>query len=697
MLIKRFLILCAGLAVASGGIGCGVQARPLLVVALDGADWKIVRRLVQEGSLPTLGAFFKDGAAGRLEAEKPYAARMLWATALTGAEPENHRVYDDAHDYFLEPPLPKEPLSSRVPYFWERLPRGVRFAVVGYEDASAASRAANPGAARYAVKKLFHWDSLPLMPDLDEPPLAAVFGYERFPSEECEAATAEALQVTEAVFEEAGRLLAEGSWDGALVFLPGLDTVSHHFMHYDSPRMPHIGHLEHRLYYDGVLKFLQFVDGRLEKLLSHATASWNVAVVSAYGFCHGFERPYVSTEHAQLGSVEAWHSADGFFLLKGPDVRKVELKGAWVYDVAPTLLAFFGRRPEGPGRVLDEILKFPAAPLRRIKPAHPRLGPALSQGSTAVRARHLLETRRYALAESLLRPLAESEEESVWAFLMGRSAHRTGRLEEAGDWLELASGLWPEELSSIIELSRVREKQGQADEALELLGGLVQIYPEPDVYNAMADLYYNSFFCGQAEIYYRSATQIHIGQVLPYMRMAECLSRDGYLDEALNLLLESPLLYRAGFAYLAAGEAYLFHGKYDQALQAAADALKHDPDLWRAHLVRARALWAQGKKEDAEAAFEEAMSMAPRRPEPLYQKALLLHAARESQEAFRHMIDIAERFPEFVPALVKAGVWAAEKNKRSLARDMLQAALVLEPRNMEARYTFDAHFSKKNS
>jgi hypothetical protein len=61
------------------------------------------------------------------------------------------------------------------------------------------------------------------------------------------------------------------------------------------------------------------------------------------------------------------------------------------------------------------------------------------------------------------------------------------------------------------------------------------------------------------------------------------------------------------------------------------------------------------------------------------------------------MIDIAERFPEFVPALVKAGVWAAGKNKRSLARDMLQAALVLEPRNMEARYTFDAHFSKKNS
>jgi tetratricopeptide (TPR) repeat protein len=435
----------------------------------------------------------------------------------------------------------------------------------------------------------------------------------------------------------------------------------------------------------------------LEKLLSRAAASWNVAVASAYGFRHGFERPYVSTEHAQLGSVETWHSADGFFLLKGPDVRKAELKGAWVYDVAPTLLAFFGRRSEGPGRALEEILKFPVAPLRRIKPVHQRPGPALSQGSTAVRARHLLETRRYALAESLLRPLAESEEESVWAFLMGRSAHRTGRLEEAGEWLELAVELWPNELSSIIELSRVWEKQGQTDEAIELLGGLVQIFPEPDVYNAIADLYYNSLSCGHAEIYYRSATQIHLGQVLPYMRIAECLSRDGYLDEALHQLLESPLFYKAGFAYLAAGEAYLFHGKYDQALRAAADALTHDPDLWQAHLVRARALWAQGKKEDAEAAFEETVAMAPRRPEPLYQKALLLHAARESQEAFRHMIDVAERFPEFVPALVKAGVWAAEKDKRSLARDMLQAALMLEPRNMEARYTFDAHFSKKNS
>jgi tetratricopeptide (TPR) repeat protein len=181
------------------------------------------------------------------------------------------------------------------------------------------------------------------------------------------------------------------------------------------------------------------------------------------------------------------------------------------------------------------------------------------------------------------------------------------------------------------------------------------------------------------------------------MRRAECLSRDGYLDEALHLLLESPPLYRAGFAYLAAGEAFLFHGKYDQALRAAADALTHDPDLWQARLVRARALWGQGKREDAEAAFEETIAMVPRRPEPLYQKALLLHAARESQEAFRHMIDVTERFPEFVPALVKVGVWAADNDERSLARDMLQAALVLDPRNMEARHTFDAHFSKEKS
>ena len=51
------------------------------------------------------------------------------------------------------------------------------------------------------------------------------------------------------------------------------------------------------------------------------------------------------------------HRMNGIFVAKGPAIRETELHGAEIYDVAPTVLHFFGQQiPKGiDGRVLEEI------------------------------------------------------------------------------------------------------------------------------------------------------------------------------------------------------------------------------------------------------------------------------------------------------------------------------------------------------
>jgi predicted AlkP superfamily phosphohydrolase/phosphomutase len=84
----------------------------LLVVGWDGADWDILRPLMDRGDLPTLSAMVAEGATADLLSTIPYQSWSAWSTFLTGVGPAGHGVYD-----FVErdPTRPESrvPVSSR--------------------------------------------------------------------------------------------------------------------------------------------------------------------------------------------------------------------------------------------------------------------------------------------------------------------------------------------------------------------------------------------------------------------------------------------------------------------------------------------------------------------------------------------------------------------------------------------------------
>lgn len=106
-------------AVASVGPIAPVAApRRVVLVGLDGADWRLFDRLIAQGRLPTVARLARAGVRSTLGTLLPTWSPRLWNTISTGCLPERHGVLD-----FTETPLPglargiqrlrKEPLLPR--------------------------------------------------------------------------------------------------------------------------------------------------------------------------------------------------------------------------------------------------------------------------------------------------------------------------------------------------------------------------------------------------------------------------------------------------------------------------------------------------------------------------------------------------------------------------------------------------------
>jgi predicted AlkP superfamily phosphohydrolase/phosphomutase len=100
------------------------------------------------------------------------------------------------------------------------------------------------------------------------------------------------------------------------------------------------------------------------------------------------EPGYLVTDHLNKSS-ELWsdggnwsgfHRRAGLFLMSGPDVKRGEVKGTRIYDVAPTILALAGAEPPAAmkGRVLKELLPQAMVAGRRLSASG---GPAISEGA----------------------------------------------------------------------------------------------------------------------------------------------------------------------------------------------------------------------------------------------------------------------------------------------------------------------------
>ncbi|MEQ8763749.1 MAG: alkaline phosphatase family protein [Planctomycetota bacterium] len=108
------------------------STHPLIVFAIDGAEWSAVERLWQEGRLPHLKALAERGVRASVGSDYQSHSPVVWTTVATGVAPEDHGIVG----FVVPTDQGDRPLSSelrRAPALWNMLSeRQRKVAVLGW-------------------------------------------------------------------------------------------------------------------------------------------------------------------------------------------------------------------------------------------------------------------------------------------------------------------------------------------------------------------------------------------------------------------------------------------------------------------------------------------------------------------------------------------------------------------------------------
>ena len=324
---------------------------PVVLIGIDGADWREIDPLLSRGQLPAIGKLIREGARGPLTIFRPTLSPIIWTSIATGQPAARHGIRD-----FLEPEsqIPYTSNTRRVPALWNLAGEaGLRVGVVGWWVTWPAEAVNGQMVSAYSNRDLETIKGT-VHPDLERqthPPglideirpliddgagwgkakLASIARH--FPRDQPDELFESRLRVTSFVlgtdhtFSEVAVQLAQREQpDFLAVYLSAPDTSSHAFCAgRNNPwRERACGRVLEQIYTE--------VDREVAAIVAAAPAHATVMVVSD----HGFDRAR-GHEHGLL------HGPEGIIILRGTDVRPGgEIRAASIYDIAPTVLALLG-------------------------------------------------------------------------------------------------------------------------------------------------------------------------------------------------------------------------------------------------------------------------------------------------------------------------------------------------------------------
>ncbi len=342
--------------------------RRVLLVGWDGADWRVIRPLLEQGKMPVLRRFLDAGVSGNIATLHPVLSPMLWTSIATGKRPFKHGIHG-----FTEPApdgkgvRPVTNLSRKTKAVWNILNQvGKTPIVVGWWPSSPAEpiRGAmvsnhfqraprhvqaslwpmRPGTVhperlveplkefRFHPRELVGEHILPFVPKLEE------IDQEKDRRLQGLAGT---IAETTSIHAAATALMQLEPWDFFAVYYDGVDHFSHGFMKYHPPRQEWIPERDFELYSGVIEAAYRFHDMMLGALLALAGEETTVILMSDHGFHPDHLRPRQIPAEPAGPAVE--HRDFGILAMRGPGIRRGEpVHGASLLDICPTILSMYG-------------------------------------------------------------------------------------------------------------------------------------------------------------------------------------------------------------------------------------------------------------------------------------------------------------------------------------------------------------------
>lgn len=249
----------------------------VLMIALDGASWKILTPLLDEGKLPHMKYLIENGCAGRLRTLKVGISRIIWATIITGKSPQLHGIIGNLMvDPYTNDLIPPTTDMMKARAIWNILSeRNKRVGIIGYcvdwpaekvNGIMVSSRAngnkysslrdAQPPFSSFCSKKTFasflkNPSSFPV-----RLPEYAAWG------PDCDRFLAGVAEY----------VCKKNTFDFFCLYLRGIDTISH-FCWGDTSR-----------YKDAIPEYYIWCDGVIGNLLKRFDKNTTVIILSDHGF-----------------------------------------------------------------------------------------------------------------------------------------------------------------------------------------------------------------------------------------------------------------------------------------------------------------------------------------------------------------------------------------------------------------------------
>ncbi|HKY31538.1 MAG TPA: alkaline phosphatase family protein [Candidatus Polarisedimenticolia bacterium] len=690
----------------AGPVGGPAEARPgrrILLVGLDGADWRIADPLIRQGRLPHLARLREQGAWGSARAMTPVLSPLLWTTIATGTTPDQHGIID-----FLVPDpsgrgrIPVSSASRRVPALWSYFTAFGRSSdVVAWWATWPAEPVIGRMVSDRVAYSLFdvdvpaegtgltwpdslHQEVLSLFVSDAAVPDDLLMGIAEVGRGELAAARARLAAAGPGALREplshlirilsgtmtyhavAMKLLRSGQADFTAVYYQGIDEVCHRFIHFAPPRMEGVSERDVARFGRVVERFYELQDRLLGELLAAAAPETLVMVISDHGFASGPDRIEGRTADIE-GQPARWHRRHGIALVHGPGAaRGAELGSVQLVDVAPTLLAAAGLPiPDSlPGRMLTAAFDpsfVQAHPERRVASAS--LPASVSAGRPAPGA----EPGSAAMMETL-RSLGYVGGTGTESGVAGSpapvfpTAHQNmagvhlaaGDLERAEPEIAAALRMAPSSRTALAQMFELRLRQGRHDEAIAAARRLLAVCP-PD----------------------EPGTRL-------LARISEAFLLAGRGEEGVALMQEEREKgrWRAGGAE---ARLRLEAKQADRARTLARETLARDPldESAMAALVQAARL--DGGVASLRPELEAALA---RRPESVMHLNWLSLAAMEAgdldgaEELLERALDV---HPDHGGTMANLGALHLRRQRADRAVPLLARAVELNPRNVECR------------
>jgi predicted AlkP superfamily phosphohydrolase/phosphomutase len=350
--------------------GCGGGSKPrgrVLLVGIDGADLRVALPLIRDGRLPNLARIAREGIFGPLRSHLPLTSPRVWASIATGKSPRRHGILSFARKGADGKQRLYQSSDRKVPALWNIVSdAGKSVAVVNWwttyplEEVRGVvvsdhllprelqGRRNLTGAPAVEAGAIVHpeaWEDRvqalskaagPLTDVADPFVDRAAFPDWAFPER-----LSERYRNDEWVTRIALEIERELHPDVSMVFLPGIDRVSHRLWGALEPesKYPHPPFTpeQREVAANALRRYYEYSDALIGELLEAYGPDDLVMVVSDHGFEAGVGLLFLTGQHK---TGEALH---GVIFARGPDIAPPkEKQPVSVNDVTPTILAWLG-------------------------------------------------------------------------------------------------------------------------------------------------------------------------------------------------------------------------------------------------------------------------------------------------------------------------------------------------------------------